>query len=298
MASVPSLLPHKYQPLPDDAQTRILELQPSTGGTAAQLCCRLRNFDVYGDTEYQAVSYAWGEPRFTEPLVVDDDYYLMTTPNFRDALLRFRLPDRPRRLWVDAVCINQKDEKEKGRQIPFMSMIYSGATRVLVWLGDYPRAADSIWELEQLWVIQEVVLNPDVTLYCGSAMLSWTRFAQAVRLIENQPLWPSLPSTVCDLWILRMFGGNVAPRFDAVKFLQDLSVAKCFDDRDKIWAMSALATDLEIRKPDAGAFNDSNKLCLEVDYSMDAGQLYLEFAKRTGGFRHSERRMSKAASFG
>ena len=83
-------------------------------GAATQLCCRLRNFDVYGDTEYQAVSYAWGEPRFTELLVVDEDYYLMTTPNFRDALLRFRLPDWPRRLWVDAVCINQKDEEEKG----------------------------------------------------------------------------------------------------------------------------------------------------------------------------------------
>jgi Heterokaryon incompatibility protein (HET) len=34
------------------------------------------------------------------------------------------------------VCINQTDENEKQRQIPFMAEIYANAIRVIVWLGE------------------------------------------------------------------------------------------------------------------------------------------------------------------
>ncbi|KAK6860420.1 HET-domain-containing protein [Apiospora arundinis] len=154
MASL-ALLPYTYHPLPANAQTRIIELFPSPPGSEAEtpLRCRLRDFNVYGDMDcedYEAVSYAWGEPRFTEQLIVDDDYFLMTTVNFRDALRRFQLPDRPRLLWIDAVCINQQDEEDKGRQIPFMSQVYSGACGVLVWLGNYPEQAESLRQVERL----------------------------------------------------------------------------------------------------------------------------------------------------
>ncbi|KAK7999672.1 hypothetical protein PG990_012272 [Apiospora arundinis] len=308
-----ALLPYTYHPLPANAQTRIIELFPSPPGSEAEtpLRCRLRDFNVYGDMDcedYEAVSYAWGEPRFTEQLIVDDDYFLMTTVNFRDALRRFQLPDRPRLLWIDAVCINQQDEEDKGRQIPFMSQVYSGACGVLVWLGNYPEQAESLRQVERLgrqmqmlngqgrneqrllsgseadvsvlaaaashilqdllgipwfnrlWVIQEVVLNPDVMLYCGSAHLSWTRFAQVVSSIKNHPSWSVLPSTVCSLWILKAFNGDATPRFNLVRLLQDLSSAKCSDDRDRIWAMSALATDLDIEVPAGVDFRENQML--------------------------------------
>lgn len=74
----------------------------------------------------------------------------MTTVSFRDVCLRFRLPDRVRLLWIDAVCINQHDQDEKSRQIPFMGQIYSGAFRVLVWLGNYPEQAKSLRQVERL----------------------------------------------------------------------------------------------------------------------------------------------------
>ncbi|KAK8122931.1 HET-domain-containing protein [Apiospora sp. TS-2023a] len=132
MAST-TLLPYAYLPLSDNAQTRVIELQPFTASDDDDddpPGCLLRDFDVLGDEEYEAISYTWGEPVLTERLIVDDTYFLMTTVNCRDVLLRFRLPDRVRLLWVDAVCINQQDEDEKGRQIPFMAQIYSGASRV------------------------------------------------------------------------------------------------------------------------------------------------------------------------
>lgn len=38
-------------------------------------------------------------------------------------------------IWVDAICINQADAKEKGFQIVLMRQIYEKASHVLVWLG-------------------------------------------------------------------------------------------------------------------------------------------------------------------
>ncbi len=46
-------------------------------------------------------------------------------------------PDQaPISLWVDAVCINQADLKERGSQVQLMRRIYSSAETVLAWLGD------------------------------------------------------------------------------------------------------------------------------------------------------------------
>ncbi|KAK5627459.1 hypothetical protein RRF57_003174 [Xylaria bambusicola] len=131
------LQPYRYQPLPSSAQTRIIVLEPSVDAPAP-LVCRIEELRIESDEGFQALSYTWGEPSFTETLIVDKVCFLRITPNLRDALRRFRLPSNPRRLWVDAVCINQKDEEEKGKQIPFMDVIYRGASAVLVWLGIIP----------------------------------------------------------------------------------------------------------------------------------------------------------------
>jgi hypothetical protein len=64
------------------------------------------------------------------------DGILAITENLAAGLRRFRLEDRARRLWVDAVCINQHDDKEKGHQVALMAKIYKNAECVLVWLGE------------------------------------------------------------------------------------------------------------------------------------------------------------------
>jgi hypothetical protein len=38
-------------------------------------------------------------------------------------------------LWIDAMCINQQDDVEKGQQVKIMDQIYSNASVVLAWLG-------------------------------------------------------------------------------------------------------------------------------------------------------------------
>ena len=39
------------------------------------------------------------------------------------------------RLWADALCINQADIAERGRQVLLMADIYSSAELVFAWLG-------------------------------------------------------------------------------------------------------------------------------------------------------------------
>lgn len=39
-------------------------------------------------------------------------------------------------LWIDAICINQRDLEERSRQVQLMDLIYLKATSVVIWLGD------------------------------------------------------------------------------------------------------------------------------------------------------------------
>jgi hypothetical protein len=57
--------------------------------------------------------------------------------NLATALRWLRFTDRPRLLWIDAICINQKDEKEKSIQIQNMFTIFYRAEKgTIAWLGE------------------------------------------------------------------------------------------------------------------------------------------------------------------
>jgi hypothetical protein len=45
-------------------------------------------------------------------------------------------------LWIDAICIDQTNQKEKEYQIQFMAQIYSQATHVIVWLGETAESSE------------------------------------------------------------------------------------------------------------------------------------------------------------
>lgn len=57
------------------------------------------------------------------------------TSNLHDILINLRYQERVRTIWVDASCINQKDEHERSEQVQLMGRIYREAARVVVFLG-------------------------------------------------------------------------------------------------------------------------------------------------------------------
>lgn len=119
----------------------------------------IENPEVFG---YTALSYNWGVGDESEIVFIDvaQDYEpqavskshendvsknaahsvlrrdrVSVNPNLYAFLQEFRLPDREVALWVDRICINQKDHKEKQSQVAIMGQIYSTAASVTIWLG-------------------------------------------------------------------------------------------------------------------------------------------------------------------
>ncbi|MDE9440026.1 hypothetical protein EWS82_13185, partial [Staphylococcus xylosus] len=74
------------------------------------------------------------------------------TSNCFSALRRLRLADRPRILWIDAVSIDQHNFPERNHQVTLMSQIYSGASEVIIYLGEsddnFDLAIEFITELD------------------------------------------------------------------------------------------------------------------------------------------------------
>ena len=97
-------------------------------------------------TDYEALSYTWGTSQNPRTGYVENDLAVVrdiaescTTLELREnlacALKHLRYTDKPRRLWIDAICINQKDIRERGSQVSYMYKIYKFAQRVVAWLG-------------------------------------------------------------------------------------------------------------------------------------------------------------------
>jgi hypothetical protein len=130
---------YPYSPLPpDNDNIRLLRLLPNED-KAAPLHCELRNYSLQklGPRThlYEALSYVWGDARETLPIYVDNNQFPVTV-NLHAALSHLRDYSFERIIWVDAICINQKNLQEQGQQVQLMAMIYSKAHRVLVWLGE------------------------------------------------------------------------------------------------------------------------------------------------------------------
>ena len=132
---------YQYQPLGKNGTIRILTLDPGKQGDP--LKGELEAVPIDSAGSYEALSYVWAEPgpldSAYEILVrnSNDDEALLV-PRGRSiiaALRHLRLPDRPRRIWVDQCCINQDDPVERSKQVQFMNRIYRDAAHILVWLG-------------------------------------------------------------------------------------------------------------------------------------------------------------------
>ncbi|KAF9770312.1 hypothetical protein IL306_012167 [Fusarium sp. DS 682] len=71
------------------------------------------------------------------------------TESLETALRHFRKPDEIITLWIDQICINQGDNREKGQQVAMIGRIYSAAKQVLVWLGPVQDGSDGVMEAWQ-----------------------------------------------------------------------------------------------------------------------------------------------------
>jgi len=114
------------------AEIRLLDLVPGEFNTP--ISCILRIVSLDDEPKFEALSYVWGEEKSKNPITVDGRPTEITA-NLEAALRALRHTDTLRTLWIDAICINQEDVGEKNIQLPLMGKIYTGASRVLAWMG-------------------------------------------------------------------------------------------------------------------------------------------------------------------
>lgn len=122
-----------HGPLTGD-DIRLLILRP--GSFDDSIHCQLEKVSLSAGHAYEALSYVWGNASDTSPMSLEGVPYHITK-NLECALRYLRHKGSPRVLWVDAVCIDQRNTQERNAQVIRMKYVYEQATQVVIWLGPY-----------------------------------------------------------------------------------------------------------------------------------------------------------------
>ncbi|CZR42654.1 uncharacterized protein FPRO_09957 [Fusarium proliferatum ET1] len=115
---------YEYKPLPTASSIRILILHPATDATApleVDLVIRDR-MELLRDPDNE--TFEPGEAACLYISAVVDEM-----------LRNLRKDSKERRLWVDAVYLNLKDDQEKSVQVQQMGQIYHMVNKVQIWFG-------------------------------------------------------------------------------------------------------------------------------------------------------------------
>lgn len=192
---------YPYQRLPIADSIRLIRVLP--GRVDDSIVCSLQtvNSAHHNGVEYQALSYLWGNPKPTRKIYIRDDKdNVLHEHHLHENLWQFLDKwQQPRTqpsglLWRDSLCLNQGDREEIGQQVGRMGEIYSGAKRVIVWLGpdtssmawthdrDAEGSRDAAVRILELpywrraWIVQEIALAQRALVTCGDFSMELNMF--------------------------------------------------------------------------------------------------------------------------
>ncbi|KAI0155796.1 heterokaryon incompatibility protein-domain-containing protein [Pestalotiopsis sp. NC0098] len=197
-AHVPSTS-FEYPPLDKTkSQIRLLEIFPQPDSS---LHYSLTTFDISTCPPYIALSYVWGEDEPSNTIFVNGQdffirdnlsYVLPRLANLREdgGTSKFQRPES--HFWIDDICINQNDTKERNHQVELMKDIFTSASLTAAWLGpdeenlhpltlplykydrdvNLGRLARNPY-FRRMWIVQEVILSRDIWVMCGSGICTW-----------------------------------------------------------------------------------------------------------------------------
>lgn len=197
------------------------------------------------------------------------------------ALSMLRDATQARIIWVDAICINQADVKERNHQVHIMKRIYSQAASVVVWLGPASKPSQSAIKLiidrnrlgpretslldykedalkglsdiflrnwwKRIWIVQEVVAARELVIYCGRRRLPWNFVVKVCREIRWNEFSRDGKSQHLRSSGYRNFtalNDFRRGRMSLTKCLQCTKDYEATDTRDKLYALIGVASDI------------------------------------------------------
>lgn len=192
------------------------------GLSAQQPRCFLKHVTFGERPKYNAISYTWGDEAHQQPIVLNDQYFLVTK-NLYNALICLQQQNTEGQvLWVDAICINQGDISERNRQLAIMPYIYERAKLVVIFLRNDGHIPPPIWPEPQkiapfeisghteqyqdqrllfnylmticsneywnrLWIIQEIGKARRLIISFGQELIDWQLFMETITLSWPYP---------------------------------------------------------------------------------------------------------------
>ncbi|OCL06385.1 hypothetical protein AOQ84DRAFT_411134, partial [Glonium stellatum] len=154
-----------YPELPQGNAIRLLLLSP--GNFSDPIVCTLSSVHFSSKPKYTALSYTWDDQNASQAAllisappptrstftILINGHRFAVRRNLHLALLHLRSATHPLTLWVDAICINQKDLKERSHQVAIMAFVYNQAEVVISWLGakKYRDGNDLIDQMQEEW---------------------------------------------------------------------------------------------------------------------------------------------------
>jgi hypothetical protein len=173
---------------------------------------------------YQALSYTWGSKTKSNLHDISlDGQIFKVTLNLRRALWQLQSTSE-KTFWIDALCINQNDNRERSEQVSKMRTIYQQAENVVVWLGQRSNSTSLVFNLFEdlyenrgskqyyinflgdkenvkgfaglishferdywfrVWVIQEVNSAREITIMCGKYEISWSKVEEVQNIMAR-----------------------------------------------------------------------------------------------------------------
>ncbi|KAI7786023.1 hypothetical protein LA080_004877 [Diaporthe eres] len=273
---------YKYEPIREGDDFRLLCLRPGKPGDIIR--ADLETVSVLARRHYyDAISYTWadenGDSTKCCSLEIGSPGVLLPITRNCDSVLR-RVRKHTERVWIDAVCIDQDNVRERGQQVDLMPRIYKSAVRTFVYVGEAsgeselvlrnlaggiwtpPHLLDSFFArpyFTRVWVVQEVALSKAVTMMCGDTAVEWTGFMRGeyLRQIYSSSYYETFPT---------LFRLGRQHHLGAANVLDALLLGrscKASDPRDKVFGLLRMMSE------------ESRPL---ADYSLSTAEVYTQTA--------------------
>ncbi|KAI4593654.1 hypothetical protein KJ359_009138 [Pestalotiopsis sp. 9143b] len=310
----------------DKHEIRLLELYSCQRvSKEVRFKCKLKEYEIWRDVNYMggpgsygfdnsggcdssfaALSWCWGQNTPDVDLIVNG-HLVKISRNLNEAL--FQLWNiKACVVWIDFLCINQCDAKEKGLQVAMMDKIYTRANEVYAWIGS--READSDLAMEilgsenpeveidppedpevahdaivqllsrsyftRMWIIQEICLPQNVYFLCGEKKApfdSWVKNLYSIKGSIPAQYAQDLFEPIRGFRAQTSLADHGGQREDLVGWLLGTRRSKASDARDKLYALISLAS-------------DGRRMIVAPTYTLDLLQICRDTTARMLGVGH------------
>ncbi|GAB7328372.1 hypothetical protein MBLNU13_g00356t1 [Cladosporium sp. NU13] len=222
---------------------------------------------------YTAVSYVWGLVSASQEIRLDGRSFAIRQNLWSCLYYLLLSTTKPNHdidwthIWVDAICINQRDEREKSHQVRAMDKVYSNAVAVSAWLGlnrapnwmqwreaDVKTLERSDWFLfenvleiaeraywSRVWIVQELVLARRVRVHVSDRSFDFRDLAFEAKNMLKCDDAEDLTQLLA--YVEARDLDNIDTRQPLHELLLRFKECRCSDPRDNVFAFLSLVNE-------------------------------------------------------